>query len=240
MPATQAELATGPESPKSPVRGRLYELGEFRIDATSRLLTRDGAVVALTPKALDTLLVLVERQGQVVMKEDLLAAVWPDTFVGEATLTQNIYTLRRALATAGSERYIETIPRRGYRLTAPVRPVEGGAERPALAARAVSAIAVLPFQVLGSGEELEFLGLGMADALITGLSRLEWLTVRPTQLGLALRGGRARRRSGFRGAPGGCGARGHGATVGTPDAGDPATRQRRREPGVGGEVRRGR
>jgi Tol biopolymer transport system component/DNA-binding winged helix-turn-helix (wHTH) protein len=83
-----------------------------------RVLLRDGQIAPLTPKAFDTLVVLVQNNGHVLEKEELLKAVWPDTFVEEATLAQNIFTLRKVL---GKEPpYIETIPKRGYRFTANV------------------------------------------------------------------------------------------------------------------------
>ena len=74
-----------------------YVFGPFRLDVGKRRLSRNGQIVQLTPKAFDTLLALVGRAGQVVDKDDLLKVVWPDTFVGEENLTQNISTLRKAL-----------------------------------------------------------------------------------------------------------------------------------------------
>ena len=97
---------------------RLYEFGPFRLDMNERVLLRDGQVAPLTPKAFDTLVVLVQNNGHVLEKEELLKAVWPDTFVEEATLAQNIFTLRKVLGKEPS--YIETIPKRGYRFTANV------------------------------------------------------------------------------------------------------------------------
>src|SRR6266478_8589142 len=94
------------------VRPRIYKLGPFEIDLEQRLLLRAGDSVPLTPKAFDTLAVLVARRGKIVDKEELLRLVWPDTFVEENNLTQNISVLRRVL---GEGEYIETIPRRGYR-----------------------------------------------------------------------------------------------------------------------------
>jgi Tol biopolymer transport system component/DNA-binding winged helix-turn-helix (wHTH) protein len=100
----------------------LYEFGEFCLDATERRLLRRGQPVQLTPKALDTLLYLVNRSGRIVEKDELLRAVWPDTFVEEATLAQNIFTLRKALGQGrDTEQYIETIPKRGYRFSHSVR-----------------------------------------------------------------------------------------------------------------------
>jgi len=99
---------------------RIFEFGPFSVDTVNRQLLRDGEVVPLKAKAVETLLLLIESRGDVVEKDDLMHALWPDSFVEEANLTQNIYTLRKAL---GGD-YIETIPRRGYRFAAEVR--EGG------------------------------------------------------------------------------------------------------------------
>jgi Tol biopolymer transport system component/DNA-binding winged helix-turn-helix (wHTH) protein len=96
---------------------RVFEFGPFSIDTLNRQLRRDGEVVPLKAKAVDTLLMLIESRGDVVEKDELMKALWPDSFVEEANLTQNIYTLRKALGETG---YIETIPRRGYRFVAAV------------------------------------------------------------------------------------------------------------------------
>jgi len=102
----------------------LYEFGDFRLDAAERCLLRAGEPVALTPKAFDTLLLLVSRSGHIVEKDELLREVWPDAFVEEATVAQNIFTLRKALGQSGEgQRFIETIPKRGYRFVANVREV---------------------------------------------------------------------------------------------------------------------
>jgi DNA-binding winged helix-turn-helix (wHTH) protein len=98
-----------------------YEFDAFRLDATNRLLLRDGAVVPLTPKAFDILLALVKDSGQVLQKEELMQRVWPDSFVEEASLSNHVFTLRKALGeNKNGTRYIETIPRRGYRFVAEV------------------------------------------------------------------------------------------------------------------------
>jgi DNA-binding winged helix-turn-helix (wHTH) protein/tetratricopeptide (TPR) repeat protein len=145
-----------------------YELGPFRLDPLTRVLWRGDDLVALTPRALDLLIVLVEKDGDVATKAELLGKVWPDVVVGDANLTVTMSALRRALGERedGGD-YIETVPRRGYRF---VGPVSGVAEaRPSLA--------VLPFRVLGAGESA--LGLGMADAVIGRLASVEELVVRP-------------------------------------------------------------
>jgi len=101
---------------------QLYEFGPFRLDVDERLLMRDGRMTPLPPKVFDTLLVLVENSGRVVTKDELMQSLWPDTFVEESNLTQNISQLRRALSDGASDaQYIETIPKRGYRFVAGVQ-----------------------------------------------------------------------------------------------------------------------
>ena len=78
--------------------GHLYEFGEFRLDTISRRLLQGSQIVTLTPKVLDLLIALVESQGQILGKEDLMRRLWPDTYVEEGNLTQNISVLRRTLA----------------------------------------------------------------------------------------------------------------------------------------------
>ena len=202
----------------------LYEFGPFQIDTQNRLLFRDGQPVPLKPKVIDTLLLLVENSGRVLEKDELIEKLWPETFVDEANLTQNIYVLRKALTTgADSTSYIETIPRRGYRFTGDVKKISAGAtvveaetgttrttgtgprwmwvavgvalvailgalafrllasrSRPAVSSSSVKSLAVLPFRPLTGGSEDDYIGQGMADALITKLSNTQRLNVRPT------------------------------------------------------------
>src|SRR5215472_405424 len=102
----------------------LYEFGPFRIDSRERLLSCHGKPIAVTPKAFDTLLVLVQNSGHLLLKEELMKAVWPDSFVEEVNLSQNISALRRALGdTAQESRYIATTPGKGYRFIADVRAI---------------------------------------------------------------------------------------------------------------------
>jgi DNA-binding winged helix-turn-helix (wHTH) protein len=94
----------------------LYEFDPFRLDAAQRLLLRNDCPIPLQPKAFETLLVLVRNSEKVVLRDDLLNAVWADTFVQESNLTQNIFVLRKALGEHdGGRRYIITVPGRGYR-----------------------------------------------------------------------------------------------------------------------------
>ncbi|MGH9801376.1 MAG: winged helix-turn-helix domain-containing protein, partial [Blastocatellia bacterium] len=100
---------------------QLYRFGSFCLDATALVLMKEDQPVTMTRKSVETLLVLVENAGQVVSKEELLTAIWPDRIVDEANLTQNIAMVRRALAAErGTPPFIETFPGRGYRMIGPV------------------------------------------------------------------------------------------------------------------------
>jgi DNA-binding winged helix-turn-helix (wHTH) protein/TolB-like protein/Flp pilus assembly protein TadD len=244
-----------------------YSFGPFELDPMQRLLLRRGKPVPLAPKAVETLLLLVENSGRLVDKEELMKRVWPDTFVEEGNLTTNIHLLRKVLGKGSKgQEYIETIPRRGYRFTAEVKenptesadlPIQAAAKpegviqekreppptveaqagagvRPEIAGASapgmdeaqrigpkaglrarpltqavaagitlvglvmvwthfrprrglgpsevkagVRSIAVLPLKPLNSDPNDEYLGLGMADALITRLGGLHQVVVRP-------------------------------------------------------------
>ncbi len=98
-----------------------YDFGPFRLDATRRILLRDGEMVALPPKVFDILYVLVENSSEIVEKEELMRRVWPDTIVEEGNLPVNIFALRKALGDDGEQKpYIKTIAKRGYRFVASV------------------------------------------------------------------------------------------------------------------------
>lgn len=167
-----------------------YKFGPFRIDAARRLLLRGEEVVPLAPKVFDTLLALVESGGREISKDDLMKRVWPDSFVEEGNLTINIFTLRKALGERPNEhQYIVTIPGRGYRFVATVTKVAdvsagGLAQAPATIGLREEApagsCAVLPFKSLSSNGDDQYLGLGMTDALITRLSNIHQIVVRPT------------------------------------------------------------
>ncbi len=191
----------------------VYAFGPYVLDRQRRLLLRDGAAVALTPKAFDLLTVLVESDGRLVAKETLMSRLWPETAVEESNLTFQISTLRKAL---GDGRYVVTIPGRGYQFAGPVALVgepetvveqDERQARPwlaiAIAALAIVAIiaiaalltrrnpapppapgtrsiAVLPFRPIDASHRDEVLELGMADTLITRLSHIPTIVIRPT------------------------------------------------------------
>ena len=226
----------------------VYKFGPFQLDKFERRLSRNSETIPLTPKAFETLLIFVESGCHLLTKDELMARIWPDTFVEEATLAQNVFTLRRVLGERpDGQQFIETVPKRGYRFVHAVTEfVEPSLERapqpeaevalvapaaiddsskvvsdaPRLAQpeirksrinwplrvastiicigliymafqllktprvsesdRSKRTLAVLPFQTLNSELESEYLGLGMTDALITKLSNVKSIVVRPT------------------------------------------------------------
>src|SRR5262245_57837064 len=108
-----------------PQSGPIYEFGAFRVNVAERKLLKGGSPVPLTPKAFDVLLLLVENGGRVVQKDELISRVWADSFVEEGNLKVTVSMLRKALEEgAGEQRYIETIPKRGYRFVATVNELE--------------------------------------------------------------------------------------------------------------------
>ena len=224
---------------------KFYEFGPFRLNATERLLQRDRDIVPLTPKVFDTLLVMVENSGHVLEKNELMQCLWPDSFVEESSLSQNVSLLRRALGeTNDGRQYIETLPKRGYRFVADVRELDESETEVILKERttteivveeeqtttqstrlqlqesaaaptwmrfrlksylalgsivitvaAVAAyvyeqrnkaqvvaprsIAVLPFRTIGGDTETNPLALGVVDALVMRLGRLDQTVVLP-------------------------------------------------------------
>ncbi|HKE60792.1 MAG TPA: winged helix-turn-helix domain-containing protein [Pyrinomonadaceae bacterium] len=162
-----------------------FEFGSFRIHGGERTLLRDGALVPLVPKSFDVLFVLVENSGRLLDKELLLSTVWPDTTVAETSLTRAIADIRRALGEGPREnRFIATVARRGYRFVAQVTssltPPDATVEAPVDSLSGVRTLAVLPFDWLTRGEADGSLAVGLADALITRLSNLTQIVVRPT------------------------------------------------------------
>ena len=101
-----------------------YEFGPFRLSPAEGQLLREGNPVTLTPKAFEALVLLVEQQGHLIEKEELMKSLWPDTFVEEANLAHHVWRLRKALEDSKDvAQYIETVPKRGYRFIAPVKTI---------------------------------------------------------------------------------------------------------------------
>jgi TolB-like protein/Tfp pilus assembly protein PilF len=165
---------------------RQYEFSGYRLDAQSReLFGPDGTPIPLKSKALDVLAYLIEQRNRVVDKNDLLAAVWSGRVVEENNLNQAISALRKAFGVRPPEhRFIVTISGRGYRFVAEVSEGAGTVES-ALPGQPQTALAVLPFRSLSPQPHDELLELGLAETLITQLSRVRQLRVRA--LGSSLR-----------------------------------------------------
>src|SRR6266496_6728913 len=170
----------------------IYEFGPYRLDIGESVLMLDGRPVSLRPKAFDTLRTLVQGNGHVVGKDELMRQVWPDACVEESNLSQNIFILRKVLGeSAASPRYIETVPRRGYRFVAPVKKIyriasaqaesandqtSNDTEEPQLGP-VTKVLAVLPFANAGADLNLEYLSDGVMEGIINSLSQLPRLRV---------------------------------------------------------------
>lgn len=157
----------------------VYEFGPFRLEVKEHRLARHGRSIPLTGKAFATLYVLVERHGTLVSKRDLMSAVWPETTVEENNLDRNISILRKALGEkASGGKYIETVPRAGYRFvgrltTAPAK----AASESSVPAQEISAIAVLPFADMSPARDQDYLCEGIAEELINALTQIDGLRV---------------------------------------------------------------
>jgi TolB-like protein/tetratricopeptide (TPR) repeat protein len=160
-----------------------YQFGAFWLDSDRGTLLRDGQRVALSPKSFETLLVLVDHAGSRVSKDTLLSRVWAGAAVEENSVAKAISEVRRALGdNARSPQFVVTLSGHGYRFAASVARVGR--------AKQSRRIAVLPFTQLGGAHEDDHLAVGLADSLITRLSRLQQIVVRPTRTILPFASGR--------------------------------------------------
>lgn len=150
-----------------------FQFGSFRLDASERVLLRDGRLVPLPAKVLSTLLLLVRNNGRVVEKEVLMNEVWPDEYVEEGNLAQHIFILRRALGeSTENPNYIETVPRRGYRFVAKM--IEPGEKTDD---KGIDSLAVLPFVNASNDPNMEYLSDGITEGVMHSLSGLPQLKV---------------------------------------------------------------
>ena len=212
----------------------VYEFGNFVLDPADRTLFSNGVPMHLPAKEFETLLFLIQHNGKAVSKEEMMSAIWHDSFVEESNLAKQISRLRKIFQTNGAE-FIETVPKHGYRFSADLRRVETAGDRAmllekhtvkrvtvafenggsqlALSGRSkrrwpmifaicvlmiaaagtyfywrkevparpseIRTIAVLPLRPLSQSEDMNALGLGLADSLITELGSLRHLVIRP-------------------------------------------------------------
>jgi TolB-like protein/Flp pilus assembly protein TadD len=146
-----------------------FRFGEFTLDVDQKVLLRQGKPLLLAPKVLETLLTLVQNRGRIIEKQELMSRLWPDTYVEESNLTYTVVQLRKTLGDdARHPRYIETIPKRGYRFIVNVDEIlsDSGAS-----------IAVLPFLDMSPDRDQEYFCEGLADELINRLASLPNLHV---------------------------------------------------------------
>lgn len=167
----------------------IYAFGDFELDTRQAELRRGGINVAVEPRVLTLLLLLVENRDRVVPRDEMIEQVWDGRFISEAALSTAIHGVRRALSDDGmAPRYLRTVRGRGFRFVAPVTlqaaPAEaassgsGDARPDAIPSRmARPAIAVMPFQLLGDPGDHVAIGEALPSELISALSRLRWLAV---------------------------------------------------------------
>jgi TolB-like protein len=182
-----------------------YRFGPYRLDGARGLLTQHGEPIVLGGRAFAVLHALVKARGEVVTKDELLAAAWPGTIVEEANLSVQIAALRKAFGTRPDRHsWIATVARVGYRFTAAVQ-LDADDEPPAglegedSAGR--SSIVVLPFENLSGMPEQAYFADGITEDLITALSRFRWFRVISRNASFALKGrgiGEAARKLGVR------------------------------------------
>lgn len=156
--------------------------GRFRLDLSQRKLVLDGGEIRLGNRALDILCVLASAAGEVVSKDELMTQVWPGLVVEENNIQVHVSALRKALdAEKGGQTYVVTVPGRGYRLVGlqpwPVTRIDNVGTRPSLPLPDKPSIAVLPFQNMSDDPQQDYFAEGMAEEIITALSRCSWLFV---------------------------------------------------------------
>jgi TolB-like protein/tetratricopeptide (TPR) repeat protein len=160
--------------------------GDYVLDINRRELTRDAELISVGPQVFDLLVYLVQHRDRVVSKDDLTEAIWNGRIVSESTLTSHINAVRKAIGDNGDEqRLIRTIPRKGLRFIGSVKepPVAATSaparetSKPSLAPPDRPSIAILPFQNLSGDPEQDYFADGMVEDIITGLSRIKWLSV---------------------------------------------------------------
>lgn len=174
-----------------------YDFGPFRVDAIRHVLLYKGSALPLTPKAFETLLVLLQNSGRALGKDELLKTIWPDTFVEEATLAQNIFTLRKVFSAhlPAGDQYIQTIPKIGYRFVVTVREVRGQSgsfhveqfggpenltklEEPTDPYKNVKSLAVLPIADELVQSSMKHVGDSITESIVNKLSLLPNLQVK--------------------------------------------------------------
>jgi DNA-binding winged helix-turn-helix (wHTH) protein/tetratricopeptide (TPR) repeat protein len=162
----------------------IYEFDCFCLNVAEHTLRRQGKLIPLPPKVFDLLLILIQNNGREILKQELMQLLWPDSHVEESNLTQSVFLLRKSLGQSRTQNpLVVTIPGRGYRFTGKLKvqsPISRSGLPQVKTDPIIRSVAVLPFRVVGSNSDDSYLSLGLADALITKLSHVRQITVRPT------------------------------------------------------------
>jgi DNA-binding winged helix-turn-helix (wHTH) protein len=158
-------------SPK-PLLSR-FRVADWLVDREACCLVRGGQEIHLRPMLIELLAFLAERRGQVVVKDEILDRIWASRFVSESALTRSVAELRHYLGDSSDcPRFIETIPKRGYRLVADVSPVPGIPAQE-LPPASKPMLAVLPFENLSGDPQQEYFSDGMTEEIITQLGSIQ-------------------------------------------------------------------
>ena len=186
---------SGPEAGAEAAEPQAYAFGPFRLVPGERILRRSDQALQLPPKAFETLLLLVRNPGHLMRKEDLMKALWPDSFVEEVNLANKISLLRKVLEDPGAAgAYIQTVPKLGYRFlpavtriwaSAPAAGTSIQAGHVAPAEQVIRFIA-LPFAIVNGDERIAFFGHSLPEAISASLAGLRSLTVRSSLLAASL------------------------------------------------------
>src|SRR3989454_2129466 len=153
-----------------------YEFGPYHIDTVERRLLRGDEPIPLTPKAYDTLLVLVENAGHGLKKDELMRRVWPDTFVEESSLIRNISVLRKVLGDEDG-RYIETLSKHGYRFSAPITELRHPAEAAVVEEHTMARVVIEETE--STNRRLPSVRVAAVFLLVIGTIALGYVTMRP-------------------------------------------------------------
>jgi DNA-binding winged helix-turn-helix (wHTH) protein/tetratricopeptide (TPR) repeat protein len=166
---------------------KIYEFNGFRLEVAQQRLLYNGLPVPLKPKILDLLLYLVERRGQLVVKEDLMREVWADAIVEENNITVSMSILRKTLGDEDKRQFIETVPRRGYRFLPVVTEISDSAPAAQISPppripnvvqeEPIDSLAVLPTPSDGNDPNVDYLSEGIVESIINTLSRIRRLRV---------------------------------------------------------------
>lgn len=153
----------------------IYQFDAFELDLKARRLRRDGSAVALKPKVFALLCHLVEHRDRLLTRSELMDKLWPNQDIGDASLTQTIYELRKALGERhGKPRYIETVARLGFRFHGTVSEC---APTAATSIAGISSVVVLPFSALPDSERISALAYGISTTIVAGLASLPGLRI---------------------------------------------------------------